>query len=216
MSSESSPPGPVDSPDISETTPNDSEANSGNMHPGANYFFGFLITFIVLLFIFIGCGLGSRRRMARRRAMFLSDAGPWAGLRPDISQKEPTLWEPELVKGGDMWDSIMPLSMSVLQPSAAEATAFQNPTSASRSLSPFSFTSWIPASRSASNNKFNLAGAGGEVLPEPVELQVAVMIALPSNKGSANEGSVVGLDECQFGVIRIPWEGDQLRPSPVP
>ena len=37
------------------------------MTRGANYFFGFLVTFIVVLLLFVACGIGSRRRAAARR-----------------------------------------------------------------------------------------------------------------------------------------------------
>lgn len=49
------------------------------MQEGANYFFGFLITFVALLLIFLGCGVGSRQRAAaRRRAMLMSGLDAWA------------------------------------------------------------------------------------------------------------------------------------------
>jgi hypothetical protein len=68
---------------------------------GANYFFGFLITFVVLLFIFIGCGIGSHRRIvARRNAMLAGAREPWGPLSKDGShfQTQPELYE-RLVSG---------------------------------------------------------------------------------------------------------------------
>jgi len=47
-----------------ETTPptsTPSSSGSGSQN-GSNYFFGFIATFIVLLLIFVSCGIGSRRR----------------------------------------------------------------------------------------------------------------------------------------------------------
>ncbi|KIM70676.1 hypothetical protein SCLCIDRAFT_162500 [Scleroderma citrinum Foug A] len=41
------------------STPSSSGSGSQN---GSNYFFGFIATFIVLLLIFVSCGIGSRRR----------------------------------------------------------------------------------------------------------------------------------------------------------
>ncbi len=47
---------------------------------GANYFFGFLITFIALLFIFIGCGVTTRRRLQRRRIINLDALASMPGF----------------------------------------------------------------------------------------------------------------------------------------
>ena len=60
---------------------------------GANYFFGFLITFVVLLLIFVGCGIGSRRRfLARRRDGMFDGLDPWGQPRRE-EQKEPVFYE---------------------------------------------------------------------------------------------------------------------------
>lgn len=57
-------------------SPNNS---GGSTQHGASYFFGFLITFVVLLLIFVGCGVVSRRRFsARQRARFEWNMQPWA------------------------------------------------------------------------------------------------------------------------------------------
>lgn len=79
------------------------------MQRGANYFFGFLITFVALLLIFVGCGVGSRRRTAaRRRAMMLNGMDGWGdGTGAGITQTEPSFWEPKFADGGDRWDAIM-------------------------------------------------------------------------------------------------------------
>ncbi|KIK68797.1 hypothetical protein GYMLUDRAFT_54361 [Collybiopsis luxurians FD-317 M1] len=77
---------------------------------GANYFFGFLVTFIVLLSIFICCGFNTRRRLARRRALF--EWGDWGsdanlGNEGPVAQT-PTFFEPKFGKGGNnnLWVSI--------------------------------------------------------------------------------------------------------------
>lgn len=75
---------------------------------GANYFFGFLITFVVLFLIFVGCGIGSRRRfLAEQREGSLTDA--WGIPRSDAEQKRPEFYEYTLgvpVKV-DQWEYIM-------------------------------------------------------------------------------------------------------------
>ncbi|KAF5310735.1 hypothetical protein D9619_007897 [Psilocybe cf. subviscida] len=97
---------------------NNSDSDGGGLgSPGANYFFGFLITFVVLLLIFIGCGIGTRRRfVARRNAALLAGTAyePWGPLSKDGSQfqTQPELYEKlvadPVVK--DHWRETMPLS----------------------------------------------------------------------------------------------------------
>ena len=69
--------------------------NSGSGQRGANYFFGFLITFVVLLLIFVGCGIGSRRRfLARRNAALFAGLDPWgAALRDGRAAQAPRMYE---------------------------------------------------------------------------------------------------------------------------
>jgi len=79
-----------------------SNPNSGGFGGSENYFFGFLITFVVLLIIFLGCGCVSRHRfIARRRALLeLGIFGP-EGQRPSSSHVEPTFVEPWLADKAD-------------------------------------------------------------------------------------------------------------------
>jgi hypothetical protein len=93
---------------FSSPSPTDTGGDSSGGTPrGANYFFGFLITFVGLLIIFIVCGIGSRRRLARRRV--LNDAfeplGRFKGL--EGGEKCPEFYEPPLVVGEDKWSSLM-------------------------------------------------------------------------------------------------------------
>lgn len=107
LSSFDNPPQPTgtlldDSPDGSDT---------GGMSHGANYFFGFLITFVVLLLIFVGCGIGSRRRfLARRQGMLMGTLEPWAPTTPGGEFRRPILHEKPLVLGEDDWSSIQVIS----------------------------------------------------------------------------------------------------------
>lgn len=74
---------------------------------GANYFFGFLITFVGLLIIFIICGIGSRRRLARRRVLN-GTLEPSGRLRKfEGGETRPRFYEPSLVVGEDRWSSLM-------------------------------------------------------------------------------------------------------------
>jgi hypothetical protein len=80
-----------------------SDGDSGGMQRGASYFFGFLITFVILLLLFVGCGVVSRRRFAaRRRANFEFNMQPWAErMGSDIGYVSPVLLEKYLVRVRD-------------------------------------------------------------------------------------------------------------------
>ena len=94
------------------TTPSSSPTevggeSTGGTPRGANYFFGFLITFVGLLIIFIICGIGSRRRLARRRGLndTLEPLGRFRKL--EGGEERPQFYEPPLVVGEDRWSSLM-------------------------------------------------------------------------------------------------------------
>ncbi|KIY53304.1 hypothetical protein FISHEDRAFT_55373 [Fistulina hepatica ATCC 64428] len=102
------------------------ERSDGSSTNGANYFFGFLVTFFVLLLMFIACGIGSRRRWTR--AMALAHELERTGGLP--GQSEPRMTEIWLsapdrkLKDGDgggvQWEAIMPAGVAV---DLAEPTA---------------------------------------------------------------------------------------------
>ncbi|KAF9233420.1 hypothetical protein BU15DRAFT_80126 [Melanogaster broomeanus] len=96
----------------------------------ASYFFGFIITFVVLLLLFVGCGVGSRRRFT-----FLGMT--WgAGGRQDVDEGafggrgrggrrkfvRPVFWEAWMYPKGDpdgqegRWEGIQPVSASFIRP----------------------------------------------------------------------------------------------------
>jgi hypothetical protein len=82
--------------------------NVGTPH-GANYFFGFLLTFIGLLIVFILCGLGSRRRFAIRRERELNGAfepGQFSNGKLEGGET-PQFFEQPFVIGEERWSSLM-------------------------------------------------------------------------------------------------------------
>lgn len=90
------------------------------MQRGASYFFGFLITFVVLLLIFVGCGVVSRRRFsARARARFEWDMEPWAErLEDGVGYIPPVLLEKSFISArhGSHWRDLTPLAALVVSP----------------------------------------------------------------------------------------------------
>ena len=76
-----------------------------------SYFFGFLIAVIAFLVFFIGCSIGARRRLLRRRRLDVEtgDAPLTATAFASYTSppKEPLLWETTFEKGGGRWESIM-------------------------------------------------------------------------------------------------------------
>src|SRR6266576_4165842 len=88
--------------------------SGGGESRNVSYFFGFLIAVIAFLVFFIGCSIGTRRRLLRRRRL---DAEAGAASSSDRTfgrvasrpspPKEPLLWETGFEKGGSRWESIM-------------------------------------------------------------------------------------------------------------
>ncbi|KAF8888522.1 hypothetical protein BD779DRAFT_1800155 [Infundibulicybe gibba] len=109
---------------LADTTQTASTGTSPATQRGANYFFGFLITFVALLLIFVGCGVSSRRRFAARRRAVLAAAA----ARPADDGK-PRVWDvwvpPEkaahLWERGPDWDKITPLAARTVHLDAIKA-----------------------------------------------------------------------------------------------
>src|ERR1700722_18170287 len=88
-------------PTATPSSPPSINNGSNAMSSGANYFFGFLITFVVLLLIFVACGIGSRRFFYSRRTLFVNDVTDWA-----TQTTQPTFWEAWLKEGGPNWNTM--------------------------------------------------------------------------------------------------------------
>ncbi|KAF9269602.1 hypothetical protein L218DRAFT_1072421 [Marasmius fiardii PR-910] len=200
---------------VSTVTSTSTSTSGQNPFPGAssrgaNYFFGFLITFIALLLLFIGCGIGTRRRLQRNNRLI--DFSPWDDSSGGATNLiEPRLLEPRLtnLKGGEWnsWASIQPISSSLippsssprekdphphdgindqnhdLQPSSPSPGPIRMPSSNPIAYHGLSLPVWLPAQRERASK--------GEVVPDENAdngdaskgqdvLQVAVLIAMPS------------------------------------
>jgi len=199
-----------------QPSPTGDPGSPSPMQRGANYFFGFLITFVALLLIFVGCGIGSRRRLSRRRALMLGDFDTWGdGQRRDaVPQVEPKYWEPTFVKGGegDKWQDIVPLSTTVMRkepvPNSAYSTPSPSPIPPRRTFTFPSLPSWVPGVRPPAEPSY----AAKVPEPEPPEaIQVTVMIAMPviphDQKNVTDQKTESPPQEYQIGVTHVPWEG---------
>ncbi|ESK88603.1 hypothetical protein Moror_3101 [Moniliophthora roreri MCA 2997] len=205
----------ADSPTPTPTSSgHDSNNNRQAPNRGANYFFGFLITFIALLLLFIGCGIGTRRRLQRRRGLL--DLGVWGDTQSVIAaQEEPQFLEPKFVKFvGGTWSSIQPLSTSLISfqssPESEETKKVPSrPDPPTRMPSPnpiayhgLSLPVWSSTARASKSE--------GEESPRLTSdlMQVAVMISMPSTSHVENisPDDEQPLPEYQLGVARIPWE----------
>ncbi|KAK0203743.1 hypothetical protein DFS33DRAFT_827741 [Desarmillaria ectypa] len=177
--------------------------DSGSMSKGANYFFGFLITFVAILFVFIGCGIATRRRYQRRRGIIfnLDDLQAMPGLFGSPQQligEKPIMWEPWVVKHDDYsWSTIQPLSASrsnkpcpktVPRPAPIRLPS-RNPTA----IHGLSLPIWAPADSEKE------ALSPEESLPST--LQISLLISMPGQPPPDNPT----LTEYQIGVARLPW-----------
>lgn len=208
------------------TTPNPGGVNNGGMQKGANYFFGFLIAFIALLLVFVGCGVGTRRRFMMRRGVMGDWAGPASPYNESAPQKEPLFVESWLKKGGDRWktmtvssslcsgrqfaDGMQPLSTTAIRPRPKTPEPSITPLpvttlSSFRQLIPhphFPFRRHLPPSTVVKQESL-------ETAPSPESLAVAVMIAMPIQKSDVEHQHQEDepLPEYSFGVAQVDWRG---------
>jgi len=221
----SSPTFTVTSPSPSST---DSSASSnGVSQHSSNYFFGFLITFVGLLMIFIAFGIGSRRRFAARREARLN--GPWESLRhfPNgkLEEKPPHLYEQPFVMGEDKLQGLMPLSVKLWREDK-EGEEEGNPVTHGLQVLPPA----IPARRSPGhifhsltapsfNKNLPLPTQPDPKPPEETTIQVAVMIVMPSTtlipraSSQLKRSDSKRLPEYQIGSISFPWPHHDSYPG---
>ncbi|THV04746.1 hypothetical protein K435DRAFT_790750 [Dendrothele bispora CBS 962.96] len=184
------------------------------MSRGANYFFGFLVTFIALLLLFIGCGLGSRRRLNRRRGLF-GDFGNWDS-RSEVGEPvpEPELIEPYLQKGGEIWSRIQPLSTNLVpsKPPSGFLRPVPPPMVRSPSRNPaaihgLSLPTWRPGLPIVTDREKKMDTKDKiDTWAGQSEMQVAVMIAMPSRSRPPDADNERNPVEYQIGVAYVPWD----------
>ncbi|KAF9077290.1 hypothetical protein BDP27DRAFT_1312142 [Rhodocollybia butyracea] len=191
------------------------DKSNGFASQGVHYFFGFLVTFIVLLSFFICCGF-SRRRFAQRRALAQFDfdhdpinfEGFYAG-----SAVPPTFYETPFVKGDDSssWFSIQPLSAGARE-DAVSSRSGNSTLPPIRHLSPnphatihgLSLPIWTTA---ASENGHNVKKDVKAKVDKwkPTVMQVAVVITMPGTPKLQQEGDD-RQRHLEIGVTCEPWD----------
>ena len=87
-------------------SPTDGSGETAGASHGLNYFYGFLLTSVGLLVIFIVCGIGSRQRFTSRRVNYALETG--RSLNDKLEGGEtPQFYEPLFVTGEDKWSGLM-------------------------------------------------------------------------------------------------------------
>ena len=182
------------------------------MSSGANYFFGFLITFVVLLLIFVACGIGSRRFFYSRRTLFVNDVTDWA-----TQTTQPTFWEAWLKEGGPNWNTMAVSTKKTNQNSLPILFFFFlsfQPLSASLVRRKNEDLETPPPQRHHPFVTFFSKPSRQTDAPQPVDeeppddLQLAVMISMPSSHD--REQQEKRPMEYEIGVTRVPWR-DKLE-----
>ncbi|KAK0480696.1 hypothetical protein IW261DRAFT_1563376 [Armillaria novae-zelandiae] len=180
--------------------------DSGSMSKGTNYFFGFLITFVAILFVFIGCGIATRRRYQRRRGMIfnLDDLQAMPGLfgsRQQLIGEKPIMWEPWAVNRNEYsWSTIQPLSASRSNKPSPKpiprSAPIRLPSRNPNAIHGLSLPTWAPADSEVEKE----VPLTDESVPST--LQISLLISMPS-RPSPDEPP---LTEYQIGVASLPWE----------
>lgn len=180
--------------------------DSGSMSKGANYFFGFLITFVAILFVFIGCGIATRRRYQRRRGIIfnLDDLQAMPGLfgsRQQLIGEKPIMWEPWVVNRKECsWSTMQPLSASrsnkPCRKPIPRSAPIRLPSRNPNAIHGLSLPIWAPADSEVEKE----APLTDESVPST--LQISLLISMPSQPSSDEPP----FTEYQIGVARLPWE----------
>ncbi|KAF5369057.1 hypothetical protein D9758_002942 [Tetrapyrgos nigripes] len=195
---------PQTSSSSTETAPPAATSTSSPSGPtssrGANYFFGFLVTFIALLLLFIGCGVGSRRRLNRQRRILFGELEGWNSSFQTLAEPPPEpkllepLFEPCLRKtGGEIWRFMQPLSAKLV---TVPSTPLKRPPP------PVRFPSHNPAAIHGLSLPVwrHVAPTEKEDEGSPeAEIEIAVLIALPRRDEQ-------GRHDYEIGVAHVPWD----------
>jgi len=192
---------------------------------GAEYFFGFLVTFVVLLSLFICCGLSTRRRLQAQRRGLLD----WDWDSDDVVQSEPpALFEPRFVtSGNDNWLSIQPLSSQTVSSSidftltSPSLPPVRRPSRNPQAIHGLSLPTWTAAATQALSTSVGvgqkeLKGHGAVEKHDTTTIQIAVLIAMPCRPRTGtriSDATEIDLEDdrprlLEIGVACENWDSD--------
>ncbi|PPQ96844.1 hypothetical protein CVT26_006013 [Gymnopilus dilepis] len=225
---------------LQTTSASGNGSGSGNslQQKGANYFFGFLIAFVVLLLVFVACGITSRRRfLSRRGPTFIGAIDPW-GTSAGRPQTEPVFYERFIgdpAQAGDRWRYTTPLSASLVRgpeeppiegaimetvplhpdieaPAALEHTTPPERAANRRSLFSSFIPSWLSRRSEARRHSTPSLDEKAELIEPPESLEVAVVIAMPTRPDLVSSSSSAHPDAIPPSTNR-PLSQSQPDPS---
>jgi len=183
------------------------------------------VTFVVLLSLFICCGLSTRRRLQAQRRGLLD----WDWDSDDVVQSEPpVLFEPRFVQSGnDNWLSIQPLSSQTVSSSidftltGPSLPPVRRPSRNPQAIHGLSLPTWVPGATQALSTS---VGAGQKELKghDAVEkhdttmMQIAVLIAMPCRTRTGtriSHATEIDLEDdrprlLEIGVACENWDSD--------
>ncbi|KAJ7691605.1 hypothetical protein B0H17DRAFT_1201022 [Mycena rosella] len=172
--------------------------SQGTLPSSTNYFYGFLIAFLIFLISFGGLHFIARRRRARLMREFALHGGDDGGV--SVWQTEPVMWQPSYVGTKvPLWGNIMPLSSTLIQhdvieEKAAPASPPRNPLAAFFGIPP------MKPRRMDSN-----------IVKVTEGMNIAIMINMPQAPGAPpapEEDEIPPV--CEIGMLQVPWTDADL------
>ncbi|KIY68694.1 hypothetical protein CYLTODRAFT_410231 [Cylindrobasidium torrendii FP15055 ss-10] len=188
--------------------PMPTDSGGSDISRTSNYFFGFLITFMGLLLLFLVCGWRSRRRLRQQQIIDLDALAGMPGFlslgQPMQEWQKPTLWEPRLetTQGAEaVWAGIQPLSVSntiETVPATAHQRPCRLPSRNLNAINGLSLPSWGPPAKKKQEEPPDTPPA-----TKATTLQVAVIISMPHPPDDRLDAPI---PEYQVGVSQRPWQ----------
>jgi len=194
--------------------------------------FGFLLSFLVIFIVFMGCGLTSRYMVDRRRQRALTQSDLYSGTGRITT---PTLWDVWTVPGEQNWKDMAPLAVQLRKdmPSLASTQAAQRrqPMLGEGIVTMYHEIKELAARlltspRRRSHINASARSSRSRTTDGKVDMQIAVLIAMPcpsiqkyvettaENRRESIEGSSAETEEkniptmpdVAMGIATVPWD----------
>jgi len=183
------------------------------------------VTFVVLLSLFICCGLSTRRRLQAQRRGLLD----WDWDSDDVVQSEPpVLFEPRFVQSGnDNWLSIQPLSSQTVSSSidftltGPSLPPVRRPSRNPQAIHGLSLPTWVPGATQALSTSVGVGqkepkGHDAVEKHDTTMMQIAVLIAMPCRTRTGtriSHATEIDLEDdrprlLEIGVACENWDSD--------